>query len=143
MKATRIAFDEPAPGPLDVKVYDGDGTLVRIIPGALLIQRGAVKPHTMKIPPRQNRPYVARVKATRREDAMTRAQWRAHHARSQARLHARPPRGKRPTRGRPPLGPPPCHPERAYYARGMCEVCYSRWWRLQRGAPTAQKTARR
>jgi hypothetical protein len=68
MKATRIAFDAPAPGPLDVKVYDGAGTLLRIIPGALLIQRGRVKPHTMKIPPRQNSPYVARVKATRREE---------------------------------------------------------------------------
>ena len=34
---------------LDVKVYGPDGTLLRIIPGAALIQRGAVKPHTMKI----------------------------------------------------------------------------------------------
>jgi hypothetical protein len=62
---------------------------------------------------------------------MTRAQWRAHHARSQARLRARPPRGKRPTRGRPSLGPPPCHPARTYRARGMCEACYYRWYRRQ------------
>jgi hypothetical protein len=53
---------------LDVKVYGPDGTLLRIIPGAALIQRGAVKPHTMKLPPRQNRAYAARVKATRREE---------------------------------------------------------------------------
>jgi hypothetical protein len=68
MRATRLTFDAPAAGPLDVKVYGPDGTLLRIIPGALLLQRGAVKPHTMKIPPRQNRPYVARMKATRREE---------------------------------------------------------------------------
>jgi hypothetical protein len=65
MRAHRIAFDAPTAGPLDVKVYDGAGTLLRIIPGALLIQRGAVKPHTTKIPPRQNRPYAPRVKAAR------------------------------------------------------------------------------
>jgi hypothetical protein len=54
-------------GRLDVRVLDAAGQLLRVIPGAVLIKRGAVKPHTMKIPPRQNRPYVARVKATRRE----------------------------------------------------------------------------
>jgi hypothetical protein len=53
---------------LDVKVYDGAGTLLRIIPGAVFIQRGVVKPHTVKIPPRENKPYVARVKAHSRAE---------------------------------------------------------------------------
>ena len=32
MRATRLTFDAPAAGPLDVKVYGPDGTLLRIIP---------------------------------------------------------------------------------------------------------------
>jgi hypothetical protein len=67
---------------------------------------------------------------------MTRDQWRHHHARSQARLHARPPRPK--PRGRPPLGPPPCHPDRAYRARGMCGACYWQWYRWQRRLVSAR-----
>ena len=60
---------------------------------------------------------------------MTRDQWRDHHARM---VRARRPRGPRPKpRGRPALGPPPCHPDRAYRARGMCGPCYWRWYALR------------
>lgn len=32
--------------------------------------------------------------------------------------------------GRVPINPPPqCHPDRSFYARGMCRPCYRRMWR--------------
>lgn len=32
-------------------------------------------------------------------------------------------------------GPPECHPERAFYAKGMCQPCYKKKWRIRHAAP--------
>lgn len=63
----RLTFDEPAVGPLDVKVYSPDGTLIRIIPGALLMRRKLSRlSKDVVIPPRDEVPHVPRVKAKTR-----------------------------------------------------------------------------
>jgi hypothetical protein len=65
----RLAFEAPRVGPLDVKVLDPDGNLIRIIPGAVLMKR---KPQSLretpKTAPRTLGPLVKMVRARRREE---------------------------------------------------------------------------
>lgn len=66
---SRIAFDEPTDGPLDVRVYDGDGNLLRVITGAMLSKRTLTHQRAPEMArPTAPKPDVPMVKARRREE---------------------------------------------------------------------------
>ena len=68
-KRTRLTFDEPTVGPLDVKVFDGEGNLLRIIPGAVLLKRKLTHQRGPEMSlAADKRPTVGIVRARRREE---------------------------------------------------------------------------